>query len=311
MSAYPWKKKILYFILFFAIVFASIKLFKKENYEYQLSVIAIFQDEGRFLKEWLDFYRVLGVEHFYLFNNLSEDNYKEVLKPYIKAGLVELYDWPYVSQPGNESDWMAIQSAAYRKGLDIANGQSKWVALIDTDEFMFPRHNENLIEFLNEYEECSGVLVNWQLFGTSHIARIPDNQLLIETLLMQSPVQSNVNKNCKNIVRPEKVKYCTRANCVIHYPWTYSVDPDKRVFFWDFYQSRPVNIEKIRINHYWSRDEEFFYTNKLARTENWGNKKQSCVQRNQEANQLINTEILLWVPHVRQLQQNDPVLLSS
>lgn len=311
MQIDTWKKMLLYSALFFSIAFASIKLFKKENYPYQLSVIAIFQNEGRFLKEWLDFYRVLGVEHFYLFNNLSEDNYEEVLKPYIKAGLVELYDWPYVSQPGNESDWTAIQSAAYRKGLELANGKSKWVALVDTDEFMFPKQKDNLIEFLKDYEECSGLLINWQLFGTSHVARIPDHQLMIETLLMQSPIQAEVNKNCKSIVRPEKVKYCTNPHSVVYYAWTYSVDPDKKVFFGDFHQSRPVNIEKIRINHYWPRDEEFFYTNKLARNKNWGNKKQACVQINEEANQLINTEILLWVPRIRQLQKNDPILLPS
>lgn len=313
MQASPWKKILLYSFLFFAMTFAAIKLFKKENdqYQYPLSVIAIFQNEGRFLKEWLDFYRVLGVEHFYLFNNLSEDHYETVLKPYIKAGIVELYDWPYVSQPGNESDWTNIQSAAYRKGLELARGHSKWVALVDTDEFMFPKQKDSLVEFLKDYEECSGILVNWQLFGTSHIARIPDHQLMIETLLLQSPVQSDINQNGKSIVRPEKVKSCTGPHSVIYYPWTYSVDPNKRVFFWDVRPSRPVNIEKIQINHYWSRDEEFFFTNKLARHENWGNKKQACVKRNEEANQLMNQDILLWVPPIRQLQKNDPILSSS
>ena len=76
MRTHSWKKFLLFSGLFFAIAFASIHFFKKNNYPYQLSVIAIFQNEDRFLKEWLDFYRVLGVDHFYLFNNLSEDNYQ-------------------------------------------------------------------------------------------------------------------------------------------------------------------------------------------------------------------------------------------
>lgn len=311
MGTYPWKKILLYSVLYFAIAFAVIQTFKKDNYQYQLSIIAIFQNEDRFLKEWLDFYRVLGVEHFYLFNNLSEDDYQEVLKPYIQAGLVELHDWPYVSQPGNKVDWTKIQSAAYRQGLELSQGKSKWVALVDTDEFLFPTRQENLLDFLKNYEECSGILVNWQLFGTSQVSRIPDDRLMIETLIMQSPVQSEVNTCCKSIVRPEKVKYCSMPNAVVHYPWSYSVDPDKRVFLWEFHQSRPVNIDKIRINQYWSRDEEFFYTNKLTRYENWGNKKQSCVQRNEEANQLENTDILLWAPHIRHLQKNDPILSTS
>lgn len=302
-----WKKILLYSALFIAIASVSILMFKKEHYRHQLSVIAIFQNEGRFLKEWLDFYRVLGVEHFYLFNNLSDDHYKEVLQPYIQAGLVELYDWPYVSEPGSETDWLAIQSAAYRKGLELAKGQSKWVALVDTDEFLFPTKKENLPELLKDYEECSGIMVNWQMFGTSRMPRVPDNQLMIETLLMQSPVHSTINQTCKSIVRPETVKYCNCPHCVIHYPWTYSVDPDKNLVIGNSYQIRPVNIEKMRINHYWSRDEEFFYTNKLTRNENWGNMKQACMERNQEANQLVNKDILLWGAGIRRLQQNDPI----
>lgn len=294
--------------MFLTIALSSIKIFKKNDYRYELSVIAIFQNEARFLKEWLDFYRVLGVEHFYLFNNLSDDRYQEVLAPYIKAGLVELYDWPYASQPGNKEAWTEIHAAAYRHGLDLANGESKWVALLDTDEFMFPKHKDNLIHFLKDYEECSGLLVNWQLFGTSHVERIADHRLMIESLVMQSPADCKMNRNCKSIVRPEKVKYCRCSNCVIHYPWTYSVDSNKRVFFWNFHQFRPVNIEHIQINHYWSRDEEFFYTNKLARYENWGNQKQICVERNEEANQVMNTEILHWVPAIHHLQEHDPIL---
>ncbi len=302
MKKYQWKCLFISSVLFFAIALLSIKVFKKDDYPYQLSVIAIFQNEDRFLKEWLDFYRVMGVEHFYLFNNLSEDHYEKVLDPYIQAGVVELYDWPHASQPGSASDWFDIQAAAFRQGLDLAKGKSKWVALMDTDEFIFPKKKDNLIAFLKDYEECSGILVNWQLFGTSNINRIPDDQLMIETLLMQSTEDAPVNRNCKSIVRPETVKTCRRPNDVIHYPWTYSVDSDKKVFFWNFYESHPVNIKKIRINHYWSRDEEFFYTNKLARSENWGDKKQACMRLNEEANQIENREILTWVEKIRTIQ---------
>jgi len=34
----------------------------------------------------------VGVEHFYLYNHLSKDEYAEVLEPYIKEGIVELYN---------------------------------------------------------------------------------------------------------------------------------------------------------------------------------------------------------------------------
>lgn len=184
------------------------------------------------------------------------------------------------------------------------------MALVDTDEFLFPTKKEKLPQLLKDYEECSGIMVNWQMFGTSHVPRIPDHQFMIETLLLQSPVHCSINRNCKSVVRPETVKYCNSPHYVIHYPWTYSVDSDKNLVFGNFYEKRPVNMEKMRINHYWSKDEEFFYTNKLTRTENWGNMKEACMQRNQKANQQINKDILVWVDDMRKLQQNDPVYHS-
>lgn len=302
MQNIPWRRIVFLSVIFIGVAFTAVKIFKQDNYRYEVSVLAIFQNEDRFLKEWIDFYQVLGVDHFYLFNNLSNDNYQEVLEPYIHAGLVELYDWPFASQPGIEADWTRIQSAAYREGLKFAKGQSKWVAIIDTDEFLFPKTHQNLKTFLKDYEDCSGILVNWQTFGTSHVARVPDDKLMIETLLLQSPPNAEVNTYCKSIVRPEAVRTCVDPHSVVYFPWSFAVDPDKCVFPWKFHQNHPVKIDKIRINHYWSRDEEFFNINKLARYESWGNKKQACLDRNQQCNQEINRDILAWVSQIYQLR---------
>ena len=38
----------------------------KNLFLYDLAVVAIFKDEARYLKEWLDYHLLAGVEHFYL-----------------------------------------------------------------------------------------------------------------------------------------------------------------------------------------------------------------------------------------------------
>ena len=53
----------------------------KNLFLYDLAVVAIFKNEGRYLDEWLAYHLLAGVEHFYLYNNDSSDNYKEVLAP--------------------------------------------------------------------------------------------------------------------------------------------------------------------------------------------------------------------------------------
>ena len=67
----------------------------KYNKKYKISVCGIFKDEGPFLKEWIEFNKMVGVEHFYLYNNNSSDNFLNVLAPYIESGLVTYIDFPY------------------------------------------------------------------------------------------------------------------------------------------------------------------------------------------------------------------------
>ena len=55
----------------------------KRKMKYQVSLCLIFKNEAPFLKEWLDYHLTIGVSHFYLYNNNSDDNYLDVIKPYI------------------------------------------------------------------------------------------------------------------------------------------------------------------------------------------------------------------------------------
>ena len=60
--------------------------------KYKVSICAIFKNEAFYLKEWLEFNHLVGVEHFYMYNNKSEDRFEAVLEPYIKKGLVTLVE---------------------------------------------------------------------------------------------------------------------------------------------------------------------------------------------------------------------------
>src|SRR6187431_1294722 len=63
---------------------------KAKNYKYTVCLCGIFKNEAKFLDEWIQFHLVVGIDHFYLYNNNSDDNYYEILKPYIEKGFVDL-----------------------------------------------------------------------------------------------------------------------------------------------------------------------------------------------------------------------------
>ena len=91
----------------------------KNLFLYDLAVVAIFKEEGRYLKEWLDYHLLAGVEHFYLYNNDSSDDYAEVLAPYVEKNLVTLTDWP----------GKLMMYPAYEDAVDnTASSVDKWLS---------------------------------------------------------------------------------------------------------------------------------------------------------------------------------------
>ena len=58
---------------------------------YKLSIGALFKNESHSIKEWLEHYLYQGVEHFYLVDDDSTDNTREILKPYVEKGIVSLF----------------------------------------------------------------------------------------------------------------------------------------------------------------------------------------------------------------------------
>ena len=267
------------------------------SYRYNLSICAIFRDDARFLKEWIEFHRLVGVDHFYLFNNLSEDDYLAVLKPYIKKGIVELIQWPFESI--KYSWWNSIQVKAYAKGLELARKKTKWLAIIDTDEFLTPVSGNNLIELLKPYEKYGGVCVNWQNYGTSNIQRIAEDSLMIGQLLMKAPKDSEGNHVVKSIVRPERVVTCKNPHFVQYTPPYYAVteNQEKMVGI----KSPFVSISQLRLNHYWARDEDFFYQVKIPREEKFDRDLDYCLKKKEEINQVYDDMMLRFVSELQKI----------
>jgi hypothetical protein len=239
------------------------KITPLENPKYYLSLVAIFRDEARFLKEWIEFYRMIGVEHFYLYNHLGTDNYQEVLQPYIDQGIVELYN--ITEEPTNEKGWYKIQTGAYSDIVKASADKTEWLMMIDTDEFLFPVKEKSLANALKAYDQYAALSVNWKMFGSGGVQRIPDNKLLIETLLYKQDPQI-VDLHVKTIVKPRYVRDDV-INLNPHYPILkpgyYQITENFGYFSGPFAPEESRNI--FRINHYWARDLEFFYKNKIHR----------------------------------------------
>ena len=149
---YKLKKQVkIYISLIYDLFYHLIILLSKEskikketsNKKYYISICTVFKDEAKFFNEWIDFHSMIGVDHFYLYNNFSSDNYIEILKPYIESGIVTLIDWPY------EKAQIQAFEDCYNKYKD----ETYWLTFIDVDEFFCPYYSDNLYEWISKYEK--------------------------------------------------------------------------------------------------------------------------------------------------------------
>lgn len=223
-----------------------------QAHQYDLTVCAMFKNEAPWLKEWIVYHHdILGVDHFYLYDNDSTDNFKAVLKPYIEQGFVELIDW----NSGDDShwihgvadaQWMPCQLGAYNDCLKKrALGKAKWVAMIDIDEFIVPvKGVASLYKFLRKAEKSKKGTVNlsWRVFGTSSLYDLKPGELLTEKLTWRGKNDHPWHKWSKGIHRPEAVEFCQ-----IHEALT--LKPG--------YRRKGAKPDEIRINHYWARTEKY------------------------------------------------------
>jgi hypothetical protein len=230
-------------------------------YKYKLAICAIFQDEAPYLKEWIEFHKLVGVQHFYLYNNLSTDNYFSVLKPYIEKGEVELINWNYCS--ANICEWNEIQCGSYNDALSRTRNVVEWVAFVDIDEFIVPVKEKNLIKFLDKYKHFAGVCVNWQVYGTSWIKKIANNKLLIEELTFRASNECDSHCLVKSIVRPHYVSHCNNPHWFYYLDGFCQVDASKIPFCGP--RTAFPKTRTIRINHYQFRDEYWFINFKIPR----------------------------------------------
>lgn len=237
---------------------------------YQLVACAIFQNEAFFLGEWLEHHCRVGVEHFYLFNNLSTDSYLEILQPYIDNGLVELFDWP-VSTCSQQEYLNYLQLPAYQKALELARGTAKWAAFIDLDEFLVPKQHLSLVEMLIEYESYAALAVNWQVFGTSEVDDISEGRSLVESLVCKGTEDLSMNEWVKLIVQPRLVEWISNPHCFTYLPGYYAVNSRKERLE-EGQMAQSVVVESVQINHYWFGTLNWFLNEKLPRRQKWGTK---------------------------------------
>lgn len=267
--------------------------------KYELAVCAIFQDDAPYLREWIEFHKIQGVEHFFLYNNCSADHCSAVLAPYVKSGEATLIYWPHKHGHADGLSWNTIQCGAYMHCLRYFGSQTDWLACIDSDEFLFCPSGERLTSFLQRYTNYGGVTANWRMFGSSEIFDIPPKSLMIELLTRCSPPDYGPNIHVKSIVQPKYTVYCHTPHSFQYAADKFAVEPDYTPISGAL--SSSIKLDMLRINHYWTRTERYLHEDKIPRRNHmYGEGSEGILKMGRELNLEQDDAILQFVPKLRQ-----------
>ncbi len=223
-----------------------------------LSIGAIFKQESRWLREWLDYHLAVGVEHFYLYNNDLETTESDaILQPYVERGLVDNIPYPGPVQ----------QHEAWKDAMIRWKDATRWIAMIDLDEFLLPRRCDDLKMVLADYEQYSGLVVSWSIFGSGGWIEPPPDQ--INHFLFRAENDLPENRHVKSIVNPRDVIPGGRLD-PHHFAFHTGLAVDENHCPVD----SPFNVHTdsiVRINHYMVRSKTDCWEIKLpkGRPDTW------------------------------------------
>jgi len=128
----------------------------KDNKPFFLVLVCMFREEDLYLKEFLNYYILQGVDHFYLYDNENPESTMKILEPYIKYNYITLINWPdkiLDDIPENErrSKWndyknLSTQNLAFEHFTKNFKDSYTWVIKCDIDEFIYPAEKYNSIK---------------------------------------------------------------------------------------------------------------------------------------------------------------------
>ena len=129
-----------------------------------LAVAGIFKNEAPYILEWIAHHRVIGIRHFFIADNDSTDASSELFEVLARLGHIELIR--HSTEPGTKP-----QLPAYNKLVEMARDKVRWMAFIDSDEFIWPTRSgaslEAFLKALDAQMNVGALTLNWSTYGSS------------------------------------------------------------------------------------------------------------------------------------------------
>jgi hypothetical protein len=232
-----------------------------------VAVCLRIKDEAPFLAEWLDYHAAAGIEHFFIYESFSSDNFREVLQPYVDRGTVTLIsDWPYVP----------VTPYAERDCILRALNRFEWVGFLDVDEFLAIADGSGIGEFLSRFPDAPAVAFHWFMYGSSgHKIKPAGSVIQAYTFRCARPDQ-----HVKVFVRPGQVTHCRNPHSWQYKSMRHAISEAGQPIYGSFSMKRIVR--NAWIAHFFCKSEDE-YRAKMTKREDCDRVAQKFKRRSEES----------------------------
>lgn len=269
----------------------------KKSWKYDIGIVSISKNEAPYITEWIEYHRLTGGGEikFYFYNNDSDDETAEIIKPYVDHGIVE-----YTLIHG-----IGKQLEAYNDAIKRHKDECKWMAFIDMDEYIFPMDGKDTLLSLTEKltskagNNASGLAIRWALFGSNGLEKTPEG-LTTENFLRRGEYKFYGNAHVKCIVNPRRVKDYISAHYPLFQYGAYAIAEYslKRNYLWS---SLCTEWKNIRINHYYCKSkEQFIRKTSRGLGDRAGSYKKDAFER-YNLNDIYDDGMLRYAKHLKQI----------
>jgi len=137
----------------------------------KIALCAIGKNENLYIREWIKWYKNLGINKIYLYDNneINGERFEDVISDYIKSGFVEninIRGFIKTLTTSYDKDGTSVQGQAYHDCYYNNYKNYDWMLFFDIDEFLSIDYKyNNIYEFLNDFNEYDGIKVQWRMYG--------------------------------------------------------------------------------------------------------------------------------------------------
>jgi hypothetical protein len=228
--------------------------------KYFLSICAIFKNESVGMQEWLEHYIKEGVEHFYLIDNGSTDNYLPIIEKYSH----------YITLHKDDRKFLQLQH--YNNYFMPYKNDSNWVLVVDLDEYVYARLDyKKISNYLQTLAPDIGqVQISWKMFGSNNHIQQPSSIIKSFTtrLYYRHPMVKSIYKceflNCIDELHCSNI---SNGQIIISDGTIINKEKSSKLLHPEYFNIRIYDFSKevLHLNHYPIQSYEWFKNVKATR----------------------------------------------